>query len=108
MAAAILHDVGRAREFTYGAEFGLSDEGRMLGHLAIGAEIVGAPAGGLEPERRLALLNCVLSHHGPDAGPGRAQGARHGASHGFASPEALALYRLNALDASVKGALEHG
>ena len=74
----------------------------MLGHLAIGAEIVGAAAGGLEPEMRLALLNCVLSHHGPDAGPGR-QGAR-----GFATPEALALYRINALDASVKGALETG
>jgi 3'-5' exoribonuclease len=104
MAAAILHDVGRAREFTYGAEFGLSDEGALLGHLAIGAEIVGAAARGLAPERRLALLNCVLSHHGPDAGPGRSrQGGR-----GFASAEALALYRLNALDASVKGALESG
>ena len=110
MAAAILHDVGRAREFTYGAEFGLSDEGRMLGHLAIGAEVVGAAAAGLPAERRLALLNCVLSHHGPDAGPGRAQAARRGggAGHGFASAEALALYRLNALDASVKAALEHG
>jgi 3'-5' exoribonuclease len=102
MAAAILHDAGRAREYTYGAEFGLTEEGRMLGHLAIGAEIVGTAAAGLEPERRLALLNCVLSHHGPDAGPGR-QGAR-----GFATPEALALYRINALDASVKGALETG
>jgi 3'-5' exoribonuclease len=102
MAAAIVHDAGRAREYTYGAEFGLTDEGRMLGHLAIGAEIVGAAAAGLESERRLALLNCVLSHHGPDAGPGR-QGAR-----GFATPEALALYRLNALDASIKGALESG
>jgi 3'-5' exoribonuclease len=40
----------------------------------------------------------VLSHHGPDGAPGR----------GFDSAEALALYRLNALDASVKGALEHG
>lgn len=110
MGAAIVHDVGRAREFTYGAEFGLSEEGRMLGHLAIGAEIVGAAAESLAPERRLELLNCVLSHHGPDAGPGRAQGARRGSGsgHGFASPEALALYRLNALDASVKGALEHG
>jgi 3'-5' exoribonuclease len=102
MAAAILHDAGRAREYTYGAEFGLTEEGRMLGHLAIGAEIVGAAATSLEPERRLALLNCVLSHHGPDAGPAR-QGSR-----GFATPEALALYRLNALDASVKGALESG
>jgi 3'-5' exoribonuclease len=105
MAAAILHDVGRAREFTYGAEFGLSAEGRMLGHLTIGAEIVGGAAVALPAERRLALLNCVLSHHGPDAGPGRAQATRGG---GFASAEALALYRLNALDASVKGALEHG
>ena len=104
MAAAILHDCGRAREFSYGAEFGLTDEGRMLGHLAIGAQIVGAAAGSLPEDRRLALLNCVLSHHGPDAGPARARGA----GGGFASAEALALYRLNALDASVKGALERG
>jgi 3'-5' exoribonuclease len=102
MAAAILHDAGRAREYTYGAEFGLTDEGRMLGHLAIGAEIIGGAAVGLDPERRLALLNCVLSHHGPEAGPAR-QGSR-----GFATPEALALYRINALDASIKGALESG
>ena len=103
MAAALLHDVGKAREFTYGAEFGITDEGRLLGHLAIGAQIVGVAASELSPERRLALLNCILSHHGPDGGPGRTAGTR-----GFASAEALALYRLNALDASVKGALEHG
>jgi 3'-5' exoribonuclease len=102
MAAAILHDAGRAREFTYGADFGLSAEGRMLGHLTIGAGLVDAAAAPLPEERRLALLHCVLSHHGPDAGRSQS-GAR-----GFASPEALALYRLNALDASVKGALEHG
>ena len=104
MAAAIVHDAGRAREFTYGADFGISEEGRMLGHLAIGAELVGSAASSLPEARRLALLNCVLSHHGPDSGPGRSQAA----ARGFASPEALALYRLNALDASVKGALEHG
>jgi 3'-5' exoribonuclease len=104
MAAALLHDVGRAREFTYGAEFGITDEGAMLGHLTIGAEIVGAAASSLPDERRLALLHCVLSHHGPDAGPARGRSGRRD----FASPEALALYRLNALDASVKGALEHG
>ncbi|MEO8091453.1 MAG: HD domain-containing protein [bacterium] len=96
MAAAVLHDVGKAREFTYGAEFGVTEEGRLLGHLTIGAEIIGGAAGDLADERRLALLNCVLSHHGPDGGSR------------FASAEALALYRLNALDASVKGALEHG
>jgi 3'-5' exoribonuclease len=107
MAAAILHDVGKTREFTYDAEFGISEEGRLLGHLALGAEIVNAAAQDLEPQRRLTLLNCVLSHHGPDAGPGRARQPGDGSgARGFASPEALALYRLNALDASVKAALE--
>jgi 3'-5' exoribonuclease len=106
MAAAIVHDVGKTREFTYGAEFGLSDEGRLLGHLAIGAELIAGAAGDLPTDRRLSLLNCVLSHHGAEAGPGRS--GREPGSRGFASPEALALYRLNALDASVKGALEHG
>jgi 3'-5' exoribonuclease len=108
MAGALLHDVGKAREFTYGARFELSDEGRMLGHLAIGAQLIGEAADDLPLERRLPLLNCVLSHHGPDAGPARAAGAGGSSGRGFDSAEALALYRLNALDASVKGALEHG
>ncbi len=108
MAGALLHDVGKAREFTYGARFELSDEGRMLGHLAIGAQLISEAADDLPLERRLPLLNCVLSHHGPDAGPARAAGAGGSSGRGFDSAEALALYRLNALDASVKGALEHG
>jgi 3'-5' exoribonuclease len=98
MSATLLHDVGKVREFTYGAEFGLTAEGRLLGHLTIGAEIVGAAAGELPAERRAALLHCLLSHHGAEGSRGR----------GFGLPEALALQRLNALDAGVKGALEHG
>jgi 3'-5' exoribonuclease len=101
MAAALLHDVGKSREFTYGAEFGVTEEGRLLGHLALGAEIVGSAAGELPPERRAAILHCVLSHHG-------AEGGRGPGGRGFGLPEALALYRLNALDAGVKGALEQG
>jgi 3'-5' exoribonuclease len=96
--AAILHDVGKTREFTLGAEIGLSDEGRLIGHVAIGQEMVAARADHLPRERVLALRHCIAAHHGSDALPGRR----------FGSPEALALYRLNALDASVKGALEHG
>jgi 3'-5' exoribonuclease len=101
IAAALLHDVGKSREFTYGAEFGITEEGRLLGHLALGAEIVGSAAGELPPDRRVALLHCVLSHHGAEGGLG--PGGR-----GFGIPEALALQRLNALDAGIKGALEHG
>jgi 3'-5' exoribonuclease len=98
IAAAIVHDLGRTREFTYGAEIGLTEEGRLLGHLVIGERLLSDRLAGLDEERRLALLHCVLSHHGPSTAPGGR----------FASPEALALFRLNALDASVKGALEHG
>jgi 3'-5' exoribonuclease len=94
LTAALVHDIGKTREFTYGADIGLSDEGRLLGHLVLGQQILDAHAGDLAADRRLALSHCVLSHHGPRVR--------------IATPEALALYRLNALDASVKGALEHG
>jgi 3'-5' exoribonuclease len=98
LTAALVHDLGKTREFTYGAEIGLSDEGRLLGHIAVGQRLVDERARHLDSERRLALAHCILTHHGADAAPGRR----------FGSAEALALYRLNALDATVKGALEHG
>jgi 3'-5' exoribonuclease len=101
LTAAILHDVGKTREFSLGAEIALSDEGRLLGHVTLGERIVAeriAAVGGVPDQRALALLHCVVAHHGTDSLPGRR----------FGSAEALALYRLNALDATVKGALEHG
>jgi 3'-5' exoribonuclease len=101
VCAAILHDAGKTREFSLGAEIALSDEGRLIGHLALGHRLVAeriAALGSFPADKALALEHCVLGHHGPDALPGRR----------FGSAEALTLYRLNALDASVKGALEHG
>ncbi|HEY2260660.1 MAG TPA: HD domain-containing protein [Solirubrobacteraceae bacterium] len=98
LTAAIAHDLGRTREFTYGAELGLTDEGRLLGHVVIGERMLAERSAGLDEPRRLALLHCVLCHHGPSSAPGGR----------FGSVEALALYRLNALDAGVKGAIEHG
>ena len=100
LCAAIVHDIGKTREFSYGATIELSDQGRMLGHVQISLDLLAGygAAAALEPARRLALAHCVLCHHGADAAPaGR-----------FQSVEALALYRLNALDAGGKGALEHG
>ena len=104
MAAAIVHDVGkrsrvhlrgRVRDQRGGADARPPRDRRRRSSLK-------RPPRCRRP-RRLALLNCVLSHHGPDSGPGRAQaGARLRLGGG------ARLYRLNALDASVKGALEHG
>ena len=99
LSAAIVHDLGKTREFTYGAEIARSAEGRMLGHIELGLRVIAAHlAPELQAERRLALEHCVISHHGADAGAGQR----------FASAEALALYRLNSLDAQVKGAFERG
>jgi len=101
VTAAIVHDLGKTREFEYSADIELSEEGALLGHLALGQQLIAGRAGrldGFPPEKLLALLHCVLGHHGADALPGKR----------FRSAEALALYRLNAVDAAVKGALEHG
>ncbi len=101
VTAALVHDLGKTREFTYGAEIGLSDEGRLLGHVELGLRILDERAArvpALDDPRRLALAHCVLTHHGPDASPTRR----------FASAEAVALYRINALDAAVKSAFEQG
>lgn len=99
LCAALVHDLGKTREYAYGAEITRTEEGRMLGHIELGLRLIAInipPT--LAVERRLALEHCVLVHHGADGA-----GAQR-----FASPEALALARLNALDAGVKGAFEQG
>jgi 3'-5' exoribonuclease len=101
LCAAILHDAGKTLEFELGAEIALSEAGALVGHLALGQQLVADRARRLEafPDEKLhAVVHCLLSHHGPDALPGKR----------FRSAEALALYRVNAVDAAVKGALEHG
>jgi 3'-5' exoribonuclease len=101
LCAAIMHDAGKTLEFELGAEIALSEAGALVGHLALGQQLVTERARGLDrfPDEKLhALSHCILAHHGPDALPGKR----------FRAPEALALYRLNAVDAAVKGALEHG
>lgn len=100
LCAALVHDLGKTREYAYGAEITRTEEGRMLGHIELGLRSIAIhipPT--LAVERRLALEHCVLVHHGADGA---------GGTQRFASPEALALQRLNALDAGVKGAFEQG
>ena len=72
LTAALVHDLGKTREFTYGAEIGLTDEGRLLGHVVLGQRLLDERGAGLPEDRRLALAHCVLTHHGPDSAPGPA------------------------------------
>jgi 3'-5' exoribonuclease len=67
LAAAILHDIGKLREFTWERNFDYTDAGRLVGHISLGAFLVdeairaipGFPASLGE-----RLLHCILSHHG--------------------------------------------
>jgi 3'-5' exoribonuclease len=101
ICAALLHDCGKTLEFELGAEIEVSEAGALIGHLALGQQLLverAARSDGFPDEKLHAVSHCLLAHHGADSLPGRR----------FRSAEALALFRLNALDAGVKGALEHG
>jgi len=98
VAAAIVHDVGHIRSWRLGATFEPTEEGRLIGHLRIGHDIVDAAArrAGVDDGRRLALLHAVAWHHGPPAGGPSTP----------ATAEALALWRVNGLETGVKSRLE--
>jgi 3'-5' exoribonuclease len=84
VAAALLHDVGRARELVPGPSFRQTDEGRLLGHVHLGLRLVEDRAAALEADVRAELLHAIAVHHD-------ARGARTG--------EAAVLYHANQLDA---------
>ena len=67
ITAALFHDIGKVQELTTFPENDYSDEGTLLGHLFIGAEMIGERARKIEgfPENLLKeLQHCILSHHG--------------------------------------------
>jgi 3'-5' exoribonuclease len=98
VTAALVHDLGYTRAWRVAATFEPTEEGRLLGHVALGLDIVADATrrAELEDARRLALLHCVAWHHGPPPPAGPQQ----------ASTEALALMRLNAAEVQVKTRLE--
>ncbi len=67
ISGAILHDIGKVREFCYETYIDYSNEGRLLGHMILGVEIVEEKIGALKdfpPEEGLVLKHLILSHHG--------------------------------------------
>jgi 3'-5' exoribonuclease len=67
MASAILHDVGKIFELTWGRSFDYSDEGRLLGHITQGVLFVEEHIRQIPdfpPSLRMELLHNIVSHHG--------------------------------------------
>ena len=67
-AGVILHDIGKVRELSCSSIMSIdyTPDGNLLGHLFIGAEMVGECARklGLPEEKTLLLQHMLLSHHG--------------------------------------------
>jgi 3'-5' exoribonuclease len=101
IAGALLHDVGKVREMTYSRSFDYTDEGKLLGHIMIGVEMVQEKIGAIEGfprEKAMLLKHMLLSHHG---------------QYEFGSPkrpktvEATILNYLDDLDSKINGIQSH-
>ena len=68
MAGAVLHDMGKVKEFSFEVPpFNYSDQGRLLGHMTICQEMLRQKVATLAdfPEHTALLLqHLILSHHG--------------------------------------------
>lgn len=92
-----LHDSGKTRELSYSRAFGYTDEGQLLGHLAIGLEMFEKMAAKVpdlteEPfpqELALRIKHLILSHHGT---------TDFGSPKVPMTPEAVALHAIDMLD----------
>lgn len=98
VTGAILHDIGKTEELRYARGIDYTTEGRLLGHITIGAQIVCKKIDAIADfPKPLAVLveHMILSHHG---------------SLEFASPvvpqtrEALALHFLDDIDSKMAAA----
>jgi len=97
LAGGILHDVGKVHELSYQKTFDYTDEGRLLGHIVIGVEMVDKEIEQIEEfpsELAMLVKHLILSHHG---------------EYEWGSPkrpkilEAEILHHLDDLDAKVNG-----
>ncbi len=97
IAGAILHDIGKIREFEYRYKIDYSDEGRLLSHIVIGLKMIDEKLDQLKDFPRdleILLKHLVVSHHG---------------SREFGSPEvpktieAVLLNYVDEIDSKVNG-----
>jgi 3'-5' exoribonuclease len=101
VTGALLHDVGKVREMTYCRSFDYTDEGKLLGHIMIGVEMVQERVAAMPEfpiECAMLLKHMLLSHHG---------------QYEFGSPkrpktvEATILNYLDDLDSKINGIRTH-
>ncbi|HBI23174.1 MAG TPA: HD family phosphohydrolase [Nitrospiraceae bacterium] len=64
---AILHDIGKIRELKYRKGFDYTDEGRLIGHIVIGFEMINEKIRQIKdfpPKLEMILKHLIISHQG--------------------------------------------
>lgn len=101
IAGALLHDVGKVAELSYERSFNYTDEGKLLGHIMIGVQMIEDRIRDIEgfPHQTGVLVkHLLLSHHG---------------QYEFGSPkrpktlEAVILNFIDDLDSKINGIQTH-
>lgn len=67
LAGGMLHDIGKIYEFSYDSLIEYSAEGRMIGHLVMGVEMINKKIetiADFPPQLALEMRHIILSHHG--------------------------------------------
>ena len=67
ITAALFHDIGKMWELSEFPSNDYTDDGQLLGHIFLGAELIGkeiANIPGFPPQLATELRHCILSHHG--------------------------------------------
>ena len=96
VAGALLHDIAKISEFDFGSmPFDYTDQGRLVGHLVLGAEMVRRAAEniqGLDRNKVDRITHLILSHHGQ---------LEFGSPVLPMTPEAMLLHHLDDMDAKM-------
>lgn len=101
VAGALLHDVGKVREMSFTRSFDYTDEGKLIGHITIGVEMIQekiAAIDGFPRELGMLLKHMLLSHHGQ---------YEYGSPKRPKTLEATILNYLDDLDSKINGIRTH-
>ncbi len=67
ISGAMLHDIGKVMELSFDRSFGYTDEGKLLGHIVIGVQMIEdhvRAIPGFPAELSMMIKHLLLSHHG--------------------------------------------